>query len=79
MISGRTKAPKSTNLAVEDISDSGTAKADNIFHDDAAKNTPGSRDNTYQKQSIMRVALVLISAFMSMFLVALGKTIISTV
>lgn len=79
MISRRVATPKSTNSALEDMSDSGTAKTDNISHDDAAKNTPGNADHIYQRQTITRVVLVLVSTFMSMFLVALDKTIISTV
>lgn len=79
MTSERTATSQSTNPAVEHIPDYGTAKIDNIPHDDGAKDTLGSPDNAYQRQSITRVALVLISAFMSMFLVALDKIIISTV
>lgn len=79
MVSERPSTSRSANSAARESSDLGRTQAGGTSHDSAAKNAPNSPDDIYQGQSITRVALVLISAFMSMFLVALDKTIISTV
>jgi hypothetical protein len=71
--------PQSTNSAAGQSSDLGTIQADEKSHDVAVKDDLGKSDNTYQEQSATRVTLLLISVFTSMFLVALDRTIISTV
>jgi hypothetical protein len=65
--------------AAGDSSDLGTKQADESFHNDVTKDDLSKPNNTYQEQSPMRVIVLLISVFVSMFLVALDRTIISTV
>lgn len=79
MVFRRPKSPPSAISAAGDPSDLGTTQAGETPHDVAVKQDPDKSDDTYQEQSAARVSLLLISVFMSMFLVALDRTIISTV
>ena len=62
-----------------DSSDLGTTQAGEGSYDVAVKHDTSKPDDTYQEQSATRVTFLLISVLMSMFLVALDRTIISTV
>lgn len=75
----RPKTPQTTSLPAEDSPDLGTTQVGETSHDAAVKHDTVKSDGTYQEQSAARVSLLLISVFMSMFLVALDRTIISTV
>ncbi|KAK9358832.1 major facilitator superfamily domain-containing protein [Lipomyces starkeyi] len=70
--------PQSANSAAGDSSDLGTTQAGETSHDVAVKRDLSKPDYTYQEQSATRIIFLLISVFMSMFLVALDRTIIST-
>lgn len=71
--------PQSAKSAAGDSSDLATTQAGETSHDVAAKRDPSKPDDPQQKQSTTRTVLLLISVFLSMFLVALDRTIISTV
>lgn len=70
---------QTANSTVEDSSDLDTTKTGEASYDVAARRDATKPNDTYQEQSATRVALLLISVLMSMFLVALDRTIISTV
>jgi len=70
---------QSANLAAGDSSDLGTTKAGETSHDVDVKRDPSKPDDTYQEQTAPRIIFLLISVLMTMFLVALDRTIISTV
>ena len=79
MLFRRPKFLQSPVPASGDMSDPGTVEAGETTHDVVVKPDSSKSDNTYQGQSTTRVALLLTSVLMSMFLVALDRTIISTV
>jgi hypothetical protein len=70
---------QSANSAAGDSSDLSTTQAGETSHDVAVKHDMSKPDDTYQELSSPRTILLLISVFMTMFLVALDRTIISTV
>ena len=74
----RPMTSQSTSPAAEDSSNLDTKQASKTSYDVIVKNDLKS-DDTYQEQSRTRTIFLLISVFMSMFLVALDRTIISTV
>jgi hypothetical protein len=75
----RPKTLPNANSAAGDVSDLDTTHAGEIFHDAAVERDLSKPDDTYQQQSALRIIFLLVSVFMSMFLVALDRTIISTV
>lgn len=79
MAFGRPTTSKSIELATENSSDLIPSQADESSHDAAVENDQGNLDNTYQAQSATKIWLLLISLMITMFLVALDRTIISTV
>jgi hypothetical protein len=60
-------------------SDPSTTYADKEAYDNMRKRDAAKSDGVYQEQSATEVTLLLVSVFLSMFLVALDRTIISTV
>ena len=79
MMFRRSMTPQSANSAARDSSDLGTIQAGETSQDVALKRDLSKSGDTYQEQSATRIVFLLISVFMSMFLVALDRTIISTV
>jgi hypothetical protein len=71
--------PQSIKPVAEDSSDTATTDAGRTSHDVAKKETPSSPDPPKPRQSILKITLVIGSILLSMFLVALDRTIISTV
>jgi hypothetical protein len=69
---------QNANSTAGDSSDLGTKQAGEASYDVAAKGDT-SKPDAYEEQSAMRIALLLISVLLSIFLVALDRTIISTV
>ena len=65
--------PENTNPTTEESIDSGQTMASEMSHDNVVKPDPN------EKPSTLRTALLLVSVFLSMFLVAVDRTIISTV
>ncbi|MCJ1380208.1 hypothetical protein MMC17_003311 [Xylographa soralifera] len=78
MATRRPMTPQSANSAAEDPVDLGKTQAGENSHDVVVKRDLSKSDDIYAEQSSTRVVLLLISVFMSMFLVALDRTIIST-
>ena len=70
---------QSANSAAGDSSDLDATRAGEVSHDVAVKRDLSKPGDTYQEQSVTRNILVLVSVFISIFLVALDRTIISTV
>ena len=79
MSTQRPTTPQSANSAAGASVDSAKTPAGEASHDVAAKRETSEPDDIYKDQSRTRVILLIISVFMSMFLVALDRTIISTV
>lgn len=79
MMLRRPMTPQSVHSAAGDSSNVDTTRASEASHDAAANSDLSKPEDTYQEQSATRVVLLLISVFMSMFLVSLDRTIISTV
>ena len=75
----RAKASQSADSAAGDGLDLGATQAGETFDDVAVERDVSKPDDTYQEQSAPRIIFLLISVFTSMFLVALDRTIISTV
>lgn len=71
--------PGSPRVAIGDPADLGKTKAGETSHDIAVRQDPNKRDDPDRKASALRTILLLISVFLSMFLVAIDRTIISTV
>ena len=67
------------NSTVGDSSDLDTTQTGEASYNAAVKRDTSKPNETYREQSAARVTLLLISVLMSMFLVALDRTIISTV
>ncbi|MCJ1421361.1 hypothetical protein MMC32_007724 [Xylographa parallela] len=78
MSTQRPTTPQSANSAPGASVDSAKTSAGEASHDVAAKRETSEPDDIYKDQSRTRVILLIISVFMSMFLVALDRTIIST-
>jgi hypothetical protein len=70
---------QNANSAVEDSFDLKMALASDNSQDVEAKCDEANPDDTYQDQSAAKIIFLLTSVFMSMFLVALDRNIISTV
>ncbi len=71
-------APKRTLTPSENLRDS-TLRDEPLDDVPVKKEDAQPEDNTYQEQSTAKVALLIVSCLLSMFLVALDRTIISTV
>jgi hypothetical protein len=71
-------ASQSATLGAGDL-DPSTTCADKEAYANMRKRDAAKSDGAYPDQSATKVTLLLISAFLSMFLVALDRTIISTV
>ncbi|KAL9038867.1 MAG: hypothetical protein Q9214_005111 [Letrouitia sp. 1 TL-2023] len=69
--------PHSAKLVTGDLAKP-TTQAGDTSHDAAIKDDASKPDKTQQKLSNTKTILLLVSAFLSMFLVALDRTIIST-
>jgi len=79
MVSSRPTTPKGAKSAAGDSSDVATTHAGETSPDVASKPDASKPDDPQQKPSTLRTVLLLISVFGTMFLVALDRTIISTV
>ena len=71
-------APKSTLAPSDNLRDE-TLHDEPLGDNHANKDGAQPEDDTYQQQSTAKVALLIVSCLLSMFLVALDRTIISTV
>lgn len=71
--------PGNTTSAIGDSVDSEVTKAGETSHDNAVNSTHSKPDHQDQKLSTLETTLLLVSVFLSMFLVAVDRTIISTV
>ncbi|MCJ1314764.1 hypothetical protein MMC15_000076 [Xylographa vitiligo] len=78
MATRRPTTSQSANAAAGDSASLDKSQAVETSHDVAAERDSSKPDDIYQEQSRPRVILLLTSVFMSMFLVALDRTIIST-
>jgi hypothetical protein len=63
----------------ENLSNMKTTQCSETCDDGETKRATSDQDDTYQEQSTTKVVLLLVSIMMTMFLVALDRTIISTV
>jgi hypothetical protein len=79
MVFRRPKNPGAARSTAGESSNLSTTNTDDAFSDDAGKNNANEPADTYVKQSTIKVVLLLVSVFLSMFLVALDRVIISTV
>ena len=79
MATRRPTSSQTANAAAGDSASLDKSQAVETSHDVAAERDSSKPDDIYQEQSRPRVILLLTSVFMSMFLVALDRTIISTV
>lgn len=70
---------KIANSSARDPTSLNTTQDGDITQHVAIKRDLSDSETTYQDQSATKVILLLVSVFMSMFLVALDRTIISTV
>lgn len=73
------KYPENTTSTIADSVDSEVTKAGETSHDDAVNSTQFKPDHQDQKPSTLETVLLLVSVFLSMFLVAVDRNIISTV
>ncbi|KAL8832481.1 MAG: hypothetical protein Q9191_000251 [Dirinaria sp. TL-2023a] len=79
MVSPRPTTPQNAESTVPVSSDVAVhTKNSDAYEDVEVKYDPSKPDDPQQKQSTARTVLLLISVFLSMFLVALDRTIIST-
>lgn len=79
MVSERPTTPQSAKPVAEDSSNLAATQASEKSDVSALQNDLSKPDDTQQKESTMKTVFLLISVFGSMFLVALDRTIISTV
>jgi hypothetical protein len=79
MVSQNLTTPQSTKYASIDPPDLAKTQAGKTFQDVTAKEDPGKPKNHQPKQSTAKTVLLMVSVLLSTFLVALDKTIISTV
>ncbi len=75
----RPTPPQSSELPVGESSHPATAESENMCHEGATKEIPDTPDRPELKPSRTTVILVLLSVLMSVFVVALDRTIIATV
>ena len=73
------RRPQATKPPTGGSSDLGTTKTVETSNNVEVKDNASKPDDSYQEQSATKVALLLTSVLLSMFLVALDRTIISTV
>ena len=79
MVSRRLITSQTASSTARHSLDLGTTQASEASYDVAVKRDTRKPSDIYQEQSATRVTLLLTSVLMSMFLVALDRTIISTV
>lgn len=71
--------PQGAKMTVEDSSGLDTTEVGKMSHDIDDKKTPSDPDKPRLRQSTTTTFLVIFSTFVTMFLVALDRTIIATV
>ncbi len=71
--------PENPTSATADSVDSEVTKVGDTPHDNAVKPNQGKPGDPDQKPSTLELVLLLVSVFLSMFVVAVDRTIISTV
>ena len=75
----RPTTPENTTSPTEDSLDSQMTKVGETTHDDAVKPDQSKAGDSDEKPSKLELVLLLVSVFLSMFVVAVDRTIISTV
>lgn len=72
-------ASQASKAGPEDLDGATTPATEKTYHDDHTNDTPPKLDDLEPETSKSKTILVMISVFLSMFLVGLDRTIISTV
>lgn len=78
MTESESSMPPQKEEPTGNLSDMKTTERTDTSDDGETNHTKSDLDDTYQEQSATKVILLLVSIMMTMFLVALDRTIIST-